>query len=151
MEEKQYVIFKLGSEEYGIDIMNVREITEYKETTKIPNAPYFIDGVINLRESIVPVINLKKRFSLEETDIKENSRVIIVSMKEKQMGFIVDEASQVITLKEEDIDNPPDIIAGVDRKYIVGIGKVDEKIIILLDLVAVFSAEEKREIEKMEV
>jgi purine-binding chemotaxis protein CheW len=151
MAEKQYVIFKLGSEEYGIYIMNVREITEFKETTKIPNAPSFIDGVINLRGSVIPVINLKKRFNLEETDIKRNSRIIIVTMNEKQVGFIVDDASQVLTLKEEDIDNPPEIIAGVDRKYIVGIGKVDEKIIILLDLAEVFSKEEKREIEKMDI
>lgn len=151
MSGKQYVIFKLGDEEYGIDIMNVREITEFKETTKIPNAPSFIVGIINLRGSIIPVINLKKRFNLEEVEINKNSRIIIVNMNERQIGFIVDDASQVLTLKEEDVDNPPDIIAGVERKYIAGIGKVDEKIIILLDLAAVFSAEEKREIEKMDI
>lgn len=151
MSEKQYVIFKLGSEEYGVDIMNVREITELKETTKIPNTPNFIEGVINLRGSVVPVINLKKRFTLEETTINKNSRIIIVTIGEKQIGFIVDDASQVMTLKEEDIENPPEIITGVDRRYIVGIGKREEKIIILLDLIAVFSEDEKRKIENMKM
>lgn len=150
MAEKQYVIFKLGREEYGIDIMNVREITEFKETTKIPNAPNFIEGVINLRGNVIPVINLKKRFQLDETSIENNSRIIIVTMDEKQIGFIVDDASQVMTLNEDEIDNPPEIITGIDRKYIVGIGKMDEKIIILLDLVAVFSDEEKNQIVKMD-
>ncbi|SHK21443.1 purine-binding chemotaxis protein CheW [Geosporobacter subterraneus DSM 17957] len=151
MSEKQYVIFKLGSEEYGVDIMTVREITELKETTKIPDTPNFIEGVINLRGSVVPVINLKKRFTLEETTINKNSRIIIVTIGEKQIGFIVDDASQVMTLKEEDIENPPEIIAGVDRRYIVGIGKREEKIIILLDLIAVFSEDEKRKIENMKM
>ncbi|QEK10947.1 purine-binding chemotaxis protein CheW [Crassaminicella thermophila] len=150
MAEKQYVIFKLGREEYGIDIMNVREITEFKETTKIPNAPNFIEGVINLRGNVIPVINLKKRFKLDETNIANNSRIIIVTMDAKQIGFIVDDASQVMTLNEDEIENPPEIITGIDRKYIVGIGKMDEKIIILLDLVAVFSDEEKNQIVKMD-
>ncbi|KXG74675.1 chemotaxis protein CheW [Thermotalea metallivorans] len=105
--ERQYIIFQLGSEECGIDIMHVREITKLKETTKIPNVPDFIDGVINLRGSIIPLINLKKRFNLEETEVKKNSRIIIVTIGEKQVGFIVDDASQVVTLKEEDIENPP--------------------------------------------
>lgn len=149
--ERQYVIFKLEKEEYGIDIMNVREITEYKQTTKIPNSPEFIQGVINLRGGVIPVINLKKRFNLKEEENTKNKRIIITTMNEKQIGFIVDDASQVLTLDEKDIDNPPDMISGVDRKYIVGIGKVNEKIIILLDLVAIFSYEEAKELEKMEI
>lgn len=150
MSEKQYVIFKLGKEEYGIDILNVREITELKETTKIPNAPDFVEGIINLRGTVIPVINLKNRFYLGETNINKNSRIIIVTMDEKQIGFIVDDASQVMTLKEDEIENPPEIITGIDRKYIVGIGKMNEKIIILLDLISVFTDEEKSEVVKID-
>lgn len=139
MTERQYVIFKLEKEEYGIDIINVREITEYKETTRIPNAPDYMDGIINLRGTVIPVINLKKRLNLSGAPVKNDSRVIIVNIGEKQIGFVVDDASQVLTLNEENIDEPSDLITGIDRQYIVGIGKVDEKIIILLDLIAIIS------------
>ena len=150
MAEKQYVIFKLGSEEYGIEITNVREITEYSESTKVPNSYDFIDGIINLRGNVVPVINLKKRFNLEETKINNNSRVIIISVADKQVGFIVDDASQVLTLDEKDIEETPEIISGVDKKYIVGIGKKEEKIIILLNLEAILSENERKKIKEIE-
>lgn len=150
MEEKQYVIFKLGNEHYGMDIMHVKEITENKETTKIPNSPDFIDGVINLRGRIVPVINLKKRFGLKNTEIKENSRIIIVTMGEKLVGFIIDDASQVMSIKDEEIESPPEIIASVDKKYIVGIGKTQEKMIILLDTASIFLKEEENQMKSMQ-
>lgn len=147
MPEKQYVIFTLDSQEYGIDIMNVREITEFRDNTKLPSAPDFVDGVINLRGNVIPVINLKKRFNLQNTDIDENSRIIIVAIMEKLVGFIVDDASQVITLKKEDIKDLPHIIEDAIRKYIVGIGKLNERIIIFLDLISVLSKEEKEELK----
>lgn len=151
MAEKQYVIFKLNDEEYGIEITNVREITEYNESTKVPNCYDFIDGIINLRGNVVPVINLKKRFNLEETKINNNSRVVIISIAEKQVGFIVDDASHVLTLDEKDIEETPEIISGVDKKYIVGIGKKEEKIIILLNLEAILSENEKKKIKEIEI
>lgn len=149
MTDRQYVIFKLGNEEYGIAITDVREITEYKETTKLPNTPDFIDGVINLRGKIVPVINLKKRFNIKETSISENNRIIIVNIGDKQTGFIVDEASQVLTLDENDIEEPPELISGIHRKYIVGVGKVNNEIVILLDFVEILSEDEKLRINEI--
>jgi len=149
MSERQCVVFKLEGEDYGIDIMNVREITELKVTTKIPNTPDFIDGVINIRGSVVPIINLKKRFKLETTEIRKNSRIIIVNMNEKQIGFIVDEASQVTTLMDDNIDKLPEIIAGEDKKYIVGIVTIEDKTIILLDLIATLSEKERKEVEEI--
>lgn len=145
MSEKQFVIFRLGEEEYGISILTVKEITEYKKTTKVPNTPDFINGIINLRGSIIPVIDLKKRFGLECEEINSSNRVIIANVDEKQVGFIVDEASQVISLDNKDIEKPPEIVSGIDRKYVIGVGKLsDEKIIILLDLAKLFSDEDEK-------
>ncbi|SNS94993.1 purine-binding chemotaxis protein CheW [Anaerovirgula multivorans] len=149
MAEKQYVIFKLSGEEYGVEINHVQEITEYKKATTVPNVPNFIEGIINLRGNITPIISLKKKFNLVESEIKENNRIIIINLKSKQVGFIVDDASQVLTMDEKHIENPPEILTGIDRQYIIGIGKVDEKIIIMLDLEKILTEEEKEEIKNM--
>lgn len=149
MAQKQYIIFELDRQEYGIEISNVREITEFRETTKIPSAPDYVHGIINLRGNVIPVINLKKRLHIDEENTKRNKRIIIATINGKQTGFIVDDASQVITLSEDKIESPPETIISVDKNYIVGISKVNENIIILLDLTAVFSWGEKNEIEKM--
>lgn len=149
MAEKQYVIFKLSGEEYGVEINHVQEITEYKKATKVPNVPNFVEGIINLRGNITPIISLKKKFNLVESEIKENNRIIIINLKNKQVGFIVDDASQVLTMDEKHIENPPEILTGIDRQYIIGIGKMEEKIIIMLDLEKILTEEEKEEIKNM--
>ncbi|SDJ99482.1 chemotaxis protein CheW [Natronincola ferrireducens] len=149
MAEKQYVIFKLCGEEYGVEINHVQEITEYKKATKVPNVPSFIEGIINLRGNITPIVSLKKKFNLEEGEIQENNRIIIINLKNKHVGFIVDDASQVLTMEEKQIENPPELLTGIDRQYITGIGKVEEKIIILLDLEKILTEEEKEEIKNM--
>ena len=152
MAEKQYVVFNLGKEEYGIDIMNVREIGPYQESVKVPNTPDFIEGIINFRDKVIPIINLKKRFKLEDTGITNDTRIIIINLNEKQIGFVVDEASQTIRLDDNDIDPTPDIISSVDKRYITGVGKIGEnRSLILIDLERVLSEEEKDEIENMEL
>lgn len=150
MSEKQYVIFKLGTEEYGVDIMKVKEISEFKESTKVPNAPYFVDGIINLRGEIIPIINLKKRFKVSLGDINSDTRIIVININDRNVGFVVDEASQVLRIKDDEIDAAPEIIAGVERQYITGVGKVGEKIIILLDLEKILTDEEKEKLGDME-
>ena len=147
--EKQHVIFKLNNEEYGVEISHVQEITEYKTVTSVPNTPSFIEGIINLRGSIVPIVSIKKRFDLPTEEKEEDQRVIIINLGSRQVGFIVDDASQVLTLNEDQIENPPDLITGIDRDYITGIGKTDEKIIILLDLEKILTDTEKKEIAQM--
>ncbi|MBE6083555.1 purine-binding chemotaxis protein CheW [Acidilutibacter cellobiosedens] len=152
MSENQYVVFKLGKEEYGIDIMNVKEIGSYKETVKVPNTPKFIDGIINYRGKVIPIINLKKRFNLENTEINADTRVIIINLNEKQIGFVVDEASQTVRLNDNEIDPAPDIISSIDRKYIIGVGKLsEERLIIIIDLEKVLNDSEKSEIEQMKI
>ncbi|SHI11791.1 chemotaxis protein CheW [Sporanaerobacter acetigenes] len=152
MAEQQYVVFKLGKEEYGIDIMNVKEIGPYQESVKVPNTPDFIEGIINFRGKVIPIVNLEKRFNLEDNGVTNDTRIIIINLKDKQVGFVVDEASQTVRLDDEDIDPAPDIISSVDRRYITGVGKLDEKrLLILIDLEKVLSDEEKNELAQMEL
>ena len=152
MAEKQYVVFNLDKEEFGIDIMNVKEIIPYQESIQIPNSPDFIEGVINYRGNVIPIINLRKRFKLEADDVTKDTRIIVISLEEKEIGFIVDEASQTLRLNEEQIDPTPDVISDIDRRYIIGVGKVDEsRLVILLDLEKILSDEEIDEINNLEV
>lgn len=152
MVEKQYVIFKLDKGEFGIDIMNVKEIGPYEESISLPNTPDFIEGIINYRGSVIPVINLKKRLLLGNTEITNDTRIIVISLEERDIGFIVDEASQTIRLNNDQIDAAPDYIKGIDKRYITGVGKLDEKrLLILIDLEKILTDEEIEEIQSLEV
>ncbi|HAE92670.1 chemotaxis protein CheW [Tissierella praeacuta] len=152
MAENQYVVFKLGKGEFGIDIMNVKEISSYEEAISLPNTPSFIEGVINYRGNVIPIINLKKRLSLGEFEVTKDTRIIVINLDEKEIGFIVDEASQTLRVNNEQIDPAPSFISGVDKKYITGVGKLDEKrLLILIDLKKILSADEIEEIQKLEV
>lgn len=148
MAERQYVIFKLDKEEYGVDIMHVKEISEFKESMQVPKAPVFIDGIVNYRGVITPIINLRKKFGMAEKELSSTTRIIIIYMNGRQVGFLVDDASQVLTIDEGDIDPAPELIAGdVDEKFISGIAKLSERMIIILDLEKVLSEEEKEELK----
>ncbi len=151
MAESQYVIFRLVDEKYGVDIMKVKEISEFKSSTKVPNAPYFVDGIINLRGEIIPIVNLKKRFKIKGVqEINSDTRIIVININNKNIGFIVDEASEVLRIKEDDIEQAPEIITGVDRQYINGVGKLEDTIVILLDLEKILTDDEKEELEELE-
>ena len=152
MSEKQYVIFKLDNGEFGIEIMNVREIVPYEESISIPDTPDFIEGVINHRGDVIPIINLKSKFSLSKLEITKDTRIIVITLDEREVGFIVDEASQTVRLSDADIDPAPSIIGGVDRRYITGVGKLDEKrLLILIDLEKILSENEIDELQSLEV
>ncbi|MTI48582.1 chemotaxis protein CheW [Sporosalibacterium faouarense] len=151
MAENQYVVFKLGNEEYGIDIMNVREIVPHQESIKVPNAPKFVSGIINFRGKVIPIVDLKKRFDLLEKEIDGNTRIIVINLDDRQIGFIVDEASQTIRLEDKDVDPAPDIVSSIERRYITGVGKKEDRLIILIDLEKVLTEEEKEKIESMDV
>lgn len=152
MAENQYVVFNLDKEEFGIDIMNVKEIIPYQESLHVPNTPDFIEGIINYRGNVIPIINLKKRFKLKTRDTTKDTRIIVITLGEKEIGFIVDEASQTIRIDDDQIDPAPSIISEIDRRYIIGVGKIDEgRLLILLDLVKVLTDKEKDEIQMMEI
>ena len=153
MAELQFVVFKLGKEEYGVNIMQVQEIGHYAEPVKVPNTPEFVEGIMNLRDNVIPVISLRKRFNIPEEnlngperDSNENRRTIIINLGDRQIAFIVDDASEVLTLDEASIQETPDIIAGVDRKYISGIGKKGDRLLIMLDLNFLFDEQEQAQL-----
>lgn len=151
MSEKQYVIFKLSKEEYGIDIMNVREIVQYQESVKVPNSPAFIEGIINYRGKVIPIICLKKKFGMGNSINDANTRIIVINLNDKQIGFLVDEASQTVRIDDSNIDPTPEVISGIERKYITGVGKIDNRLVILIDLEKVLTDDDKVKIESLEV
>lgn len=124
MDTMQLVIFGLNEQEYGIDIFKVNEIVPYTKPTKIPNSPDYIEGVLNLRGRVIPIISLKKRFNLEDPGTDERTRIIVSNTGGSVAGFVVDEASEVLTVDKESIEPVSDIVSMVSKKYISGVGKL---------------------------
>lgn len=139
------VTFRLGSGEYAIDIMQAKEIIKMEKITLIPNAPDFVEGVINLRGNIIPIIDLKKRFSLEETEGDKNTGIIIVKIEDVDMGIIIDSISKVVSISNSDIQPPPPMLSGIGQKYIKGVGKLEDKLLVVLDLEKLFTSDEEDE------
>ena len=134
---KQYVVFRLENEEYGIDILRVKEIKEMMSITRVPKAAHFVRGVINLRGEVIPVIELRKKFNLPEGAENDSTRIIIVSVDDITVGLVVDTSSEVIDISSEAIEEAPDGVGSVDQGNIYGIGKVGQRLIILLDIVKI--------------
>ncbi len=146
MAEQQFVVFKLQDEEYGLDIQQVNEILLMQEVTKYPQTGDFIEGIINLRGKIIPIIDLKKKFYGMSTEITDNSRIVVVTVGEQLLGLIVDEVSEVIILNDSMIEPTPTIIANMNEG-VKGIGKLENRLLILLDLNRAFSLSEIRQLE----
>lgn len=137
MDEKQYVVFRLGQEEYGLEIMNVQEIIIPTQLTKLPNTPPYFVGVFNLRGHIIPLIDLKIRFSLESSEKNEESRIIVIRL-DKPVGILVDSIHEVIMIGSQEIENSQQISAGINKEFITGIAKKEERLIILVNLAGAF-------------
>jgi purine-binding chemotaxis protein CheW len=133
----QLVVFKLGREDYGISILQVQEIKRIMDITRVPNSPDYIKGVINLRGSVLPVIDLKKRLALPPADYTDDTRIIIVRVEEVTVGLIVDGVSEVTTLSAASIEPPHTVASGVSGQYLSGVGKQDDKLLILLNLATI--------------
>jgi purine-binding chemotaxis protein CheW len=131
---REFLTFTLGQEEYGIDILKVQEIRGYDSVTRIANSPAFIKGVINLRGTIVPIVDLRLKFNLSDVTYNEFTVVIILNVTQRTIGIVVDSVSDVIQLSGEQIRPAPDFGAAVDIRYVTGLGTVDERMLILLDI-----------------
>jgi purine-binding chemotaxis protein CheW len=144
----QIVGFKLDEEEFGVDVLQIREIvTLDKGITRVPKAPSFVEGVINLRGDIIPIVDLRKRFGLSIPPIGLNSRVVIVEIgEETRVGMIVDSVVGVMRIAKSSIEDTPSITKGVDAYYISGVAKVDERLVVLLNLERALSSDEAREL-----
>ncbi|MEA2003966.1 MAG: chemotaxis protein CheW [archaeon] len=142
-QEQQLVVFELGDEEFGVDISQVREIIRTGEIAHIPNASEYVEGVINLRGQITTIVDPKKRFGLNSTERNSDERIIIVELKDNSIGLMVDSVSEVIRLPTKDIEPVPPMIASkVDTYYLKGVGKLENRLLILVDLEKILTEEE---------
>ncbi len=149
-ETKQLVVFKLGDEEFGVDILQAREIEKLDQPiTRVPKAPVFVEGVINLRGEVIPIVDLRKRFGLVVRDITHQTRVIIVDLNDNRVGMVVDAVVEVLRVNVSDIGPAPAITKGVDSYFLNGVAKHNDRLIILLNLERALSAEEAKELNSM--
>ena len=145
----QLVSFRLANEEFGVDIIKVQEIIRVPEITKIPQMHNYVEGVINLRGNVIPVIDLRQKFGTESKDRNNATRIIVINVEGRVVGFIVDAVEQVLRLSDNQIAPPPTVGSHVGQKYLKGVGKLEEKLIILLDLDKLLSEEEHTALENI--
>jgi purine-binding chemotaxis protein CheW len=149
-EELKVIVFTLGQEEYGIEVDKVRTIERMMPITRVPKTPAFVKGVINLRGVVIPVIDLRGRFGLPETEAGENSRIIIVAANDLEVGFIVDSANDVVDIMSDAIDVPPEVVGGIKAKYLSGVAKFgDDRLLILMNLSEVLNRSEIIQLEQL--
>ena len=146
----QLVAFRLNDEEYGVEILETQEIIEMQRITKIPNAPNFVEGIISLRGEIIPIIDLRKRFNLDISN-EEEQRIIIVETEGNKVGMIVDEVKEVLSISKDTVKPPPKIAGGINKKYLEGVTKIDDKLLVLLNLTKILDPEEIKEMEKIDL
>jgi purine-binding chemotaxis protein CheW len=128
------VTFQLGKEEYGVEIASVQEIIRATDITPVPGTPAHVRGVINLRGKIIPVVDLRTRFFLPQTEATDAQRIVVIELKEKRIGILVDSVSQVIKIPADVVEEMPEEATSVDENFIRGVGKLDSRLIIILDL-----------------
>jgi len=146
---REFLAFKLGSEEYGIDILKVQEIRGYEAVTRIANAPEFIKGVINLRGIIIPVVDMRIKFKLGEPVYDQFTVVIILNINGRVVGMVVDSVSDVTTLTPDQIRPAPDMGNAFSNEYLIGLGTIDERMLILVDINKLMSSAEMGLIENL--
>lgn len=141
----QLVSFNLDQEEYGVDVLKVREIIRMPTVTRVPNTPHYVEGVINLRGKVIPIISMRKKFSLIEAENDKQTRIMVMDVDGELMGFIVDAVSEVIRISGSEIQPSPAVVAsGIDQECIAGVINQAERLLVLLDLEKMFSLDERR-------
>lgn len=146
MKELQIVGFMLGEEEYGVDILSVTEILKMTKITRVPKSSEYVRGVINLRGNVIPILNVRKKFKNEEAPVDDNTRIIIITVEDNKFGIIVDKVTEVIRIKESEIEEP-NLIDSVEKKYVEGVGKYNGRLLILLKLDQVLTIVDQDEIK----
>ncbi len=146
----QLVSFVIENEEFGVDILKVQEIIRTVEITRVPKSPEFVEGVINLRGKIVPVIDLRKRFGIARKDRDNETRIVVVDLVDKVVGFLVDKVKEVIRVEKSIIEPPPELTTSVSTNYITGVAKLQDRLLILLDLDRVLSSDEQEKLSEVE-
>ncbi len=142
----QVVSFRLGVEDYAIEITKVKEIILVEGITKVPQMPHYIEGIINLRGTVIPVLDLRKRFEVGNNDITEHTRIIVTRLEGRIIGMIVDAVSRVMKIPKANIQPPPETIACVAGDYLIGVAKLDDRMQLLLDIDKVLHTDEKSQL-----
>src|SRR5258706_16055991 len=145
----EFLAFTLGKEEYGIDILKVQEIRGYEAVTRIANSPEFIKGVVNLRGTIVPIVDMRIRFNLGEPSYDQFTVVIVLNIGGRVVGMVVDSVSDVTTLSPEQIKAAPEMASVLDTDYLIGLGTLDERMLILVDIDRLMSSPDMGLIEEL--
>ncbi|GAB4141561.1 MAG: chemotaxis protein CheW [Ignavibacteriales bacterium] len=145
----QLVSFKIGTEEFGVNILQVQEINRMLQITKVPNTPDFIEGVINLRGRVIPVIDLRVKFNMPKKEHDKQTRIIVVELEDKTVGFLVDEVNEVLRIPKSITEAPPELVSNVNSEYITAVGKLEDRLIILLDLEKALTLQERAELENV--
>lgn len=143
----QLVSFVLGNEEFGVDILCVQEINRMLQITKVPNSPVYVDGVINLRGRVIPVIDLRQKLGLPRKEHDNNTRIIVVEVNNKTVGFVVDGVREVLRIPRSITEAPPEIASGINSEFIKSVGKLEDRLLILIDLEKILSKDEKLELQ----
>ena len=150
MASQQLVIFNINGESFGIEITQVKEIIKPMEIFKVPNTPDYIEGLINLRGKVHTVFNLRKKFGLPSLEFDDNTKIIIVNVNSMMVGFIVDEVNEIVRVEDEDMETTPKALAtNVHSRYITGVAKIGDRIILNLDLSNALSLSEEKEVQKL--
>ena len=148
--QNQLISFSIGNEDYGVNIQTVKEVIRHREITRLPKAPTFVKGVINLRGDVIPILDLRERFGMEQKDYTDMTRVIVAEVEGRSVGMVVDSVSHVIRIEQDQIEPPPPYVGHVSEEYIKGVGKVGEKLIVLLNIENILTTEEMVELDKLE-
>lgn len=147
-DELQLVTFEVGTEEFAVDILVVQEINRMMRITEVPRSPACVEGVINLRGQIIPVVDLRQRLGLATTEYGPMSRIVVVEVNDRTIGFTVDRVNEVLRISSAIVDAAPGVVTRVDSQFIAGIGKLEDRLVILLDLDKLLSVDELRGIEQ---
>ena len=145
----QLVSFKIGTEEFGVDILKVQEINRMVDITKVPRSPEFVEGIINLRGKVIPIIDLRKRFNMDLSDHDKNTRIVVVDIEGQTMGMVVDSVSEVLRIPASTIEPTPDVVTSVESEYIRGVAKLDNRLLIHLDLSKILTGEERHQLAEV--
>lgn len=138
----QLVTFSIDEEEFGVNILKVQEIIRIMEITRVPRSPEFVEGVINLRGRVILIVDLRRRFGLAAIAHDKDTRIIVIELNSLVVGFIVDAVSEVLRIPADTVEPTPPVAAGVDSEYISGVGKLQDRLLILLDLDKLLTAED---------